>query len=189
VCVDEYRNGVLISTHHRDFQFNVIPCVINVVSAIQSQSQFCAGLTVNFGNESFGNNGNLTYTWDFGDPNSLIDNSTSTSPSYTYPIPGTYTVTLIATQQPGGCSDTSYNVFDVQPLLDIEFDAPDGGQCLVGNNFTFNGGGNYQGNGTISWDFGPNATPQTANSATVTNVTFNAPGRYPIRKWLRRFYY
>jgi len=180
VCVSEYRNGVLIGTHHRDFQFNVIPCVINVVSAIQNQTQFCAGLTVDFGNQSFGNNGNLTYYWDFGDPNILIDNSTSLSPSYTYPVPGTYTVMLIATQQPGGCSDTSYNVFDVQPLLDIDFDAPDGGQCLVVNNFTFNGGGNYQGTGTISWDFGANATPQTANSATVTNVSFNAPGRYPI---------
>jgi hypothetical protein len=100
VCVSEYRNGQLIGVHHRDFQFNVIPCPFVVVADIISQTTtnngqgtgYCNGFTISYSNNSY--NGS-TYHWDFGDPNTLADTSNVYNPTYTFPLPGTYTVTLI----------------------------------------------------------------------------------------------
>ncbi|MBS1638374.1 MAG: PKD domain-containing protein [Bacteroidetes bacterium] len=178
VCVSEYRNGVLIGTHHRDFQFNVVNCIVSVVSAIQTQTQFCAGLNVAFGNQSSSNTGTLTYYWDFGDPSTLADTSHVTSPNYTYPTPGNYTVTLIA--NPGQpCSDTSVQPFAVYPLLDAQFNAPPG-ECFNGNTFNFTAGGAFQGNGTFTWNFGSHGVPQVSNVQNPSGVHFDAPGIYPI---------
>ncbi len=183
VCVEEYRNGILIGTHHRDFQFNVIPCPFVVAADIVGQTTtnngqgtgYCNGFTISFANNSY--NG-TTYHWDFGDPSTLADTSNLYNPTYTFPAPGVYTVTLIV--NPGSnCGDTAYKVFQVYPLLSPDYLAPSS-QCFLGNSFNFNGGGQYQGNGTFTWNFGSNATPQTANTASVSNVVFNAPGTYSV---------
>ena len=34
ICVKEYRDGVLLSTTNRDFQFNVTQCDVQVIAAI-----------------------------------------------------------------------------------------------------------------------------------------------------------
>lgn len=180
VCVSEYRNGVLIGTHHRDFQFNVIPCRVDVASAIQTQTQFCTGLTVDFGNQSSSNAASgLSSFWNFGDLSTLADTSHAFSPSYTYPSPGIYTVTLIVNRdQP--CTDTSVQSFKVYPLLDINFTAPPS-QCLINNSFTFNGSGAMDGSGTQEWFFGPNASPNYSTSLNASSVTFTSAGLHPVK--------
>jgi len=183
VCVSEYRNGQLIGVHHRDFQFNVINCPFVVIADIISQTTtnngagtgFCNGFTISYANNSF--NG-TSYHWDFGDSSTSLDTSNVFNPTYTFPTIGDYTVTLIA--DPGSpCADTTFEVFQVHPLLSPDYIIPSA-QCMNGNNFNFNGSGLFQGTGTFNWNFGSNATPQTANTATVNNVTFNAPGIYPV---------
>lgn len=185
VCVSEYRNGVLIGVHHRDFQFNVINCPAIVVADIVPQiastidpNNPCQGLTIAYLNNSGPDTTQLDFHWDFGDPSTLADTSNQTQVSYTYPNPGTYTVTLIA--NPGSlCADTTFEVFKVYPLLAPEIIQPNA-QCFNGNSFNFNGGGTFQSTGTFAWNFGPNASPQTANTASVTGVSFNAPGFYNV---------
>src|SRR5687768_3681284 len=113
VCVSEYRNGVLIGTHTRDFQFNVTNCLSNVQSVVELPTSFvqvgnvyesCDGLSVPFENESV--NGTY-YHWDFGVPVIISDTSNAFEPSYTYPNTGTYTIMLVA--NPGYfCADTDY---------------------------------------------------------------------------------
>lgn len=179
VCVSEYRKGVLIAVHHRDFQFNVINCPFIVVADILDQSvttkSLCNGLKISYSNNSF--NGKA-YFWDFGDPDITTDTSYKDNPTYTYNKVGTYTVTLIV--NPGTpCSDTTTEVFHVYPLLAPDFTPPKG-QCLKGNKFDFIAAGSFQGSGTFSWDFGPNATPSSANTKSVTGVSFNSPGTYTI---------
>jgi gliding motility-associated-like protein len=182
VCVSEYRAGVLIGTHHRDFQFNVISCPAVVVADIVSQTTygpggggFCNGFTITYSNNSF--NG-VTYLWDFGDPLITTDTSTAYNPTYTFNTPGTYTVTLIA--NPGSaCSDTTFEVFIIKPLLRPDFLEPTG-QCLLGNSFNFVGAGLFQGTGTFAWNFGSNATPSSASTVSVNNVVYNAPGTYTV---------
>ena len=183
VCVSEYRKGQLIDVHHRDFQFNVIPCPFVVSADIISQTTtnngqgtgFCNGFTISYSNNSF--NG-TTYHWDFGDPGTLTDTSNVYNPTYTFPTPGDYTVTLYV--NPGtSCGDTTTEIFHVHPLLSPNYIAPNA-QCMTGNSFDFVGAGQFQGNGNFSWNFGANASPQTANTLVVNNVVYNAPGVYPI---------
>lgn len=57
----------------------------------------CAPVTVNFNNKSTGNvpDSTLTYKWNFGDPTSeQEDTSSSKNPTHIYKKPGTYTVLL-----------------------------------------------------------------------------------------------
>jgi gliding motility-associated-like protein len=188
VCVEEYRNGVLIATHHRDFQFNVIPCPGLPTAGISSQTTtnngqgtgYCNGFTITFTNDSLNNNlGTTTYQWNFGDPTTLTDTANLPNASYTYPTPGIYTVTMVATNITGLCSAIATTTVYVYPLLKPDYITPTA-QCFNGNSFNFNGGGTFQGTGTFAWNFGANATPQSASTASVSNVSFNAPGIYPV---------
>ncbi|OFY99152.1 MAG: hypothetical protein A3K10_03275 [Bacteroidetes bacterium RIFCSPLOWO2_12_FULL_31_6] len=64
VCVSEYRNGILLSTTKRDFQFNIIDCD-NIFATIPAQTQYCDGYTYSFSNTNLKA---VKYFWDFGDP-------------------------------------------------------------------------------------------------------------------------
>lgn len=175
VCVEEWRNGVLIGTHHRDFQFNVVACPGLVVSSILGQTTYCFGYTVSFDNQSV--NGN-SYLWNFGDPTSADDTSNLFEPTYTYPDTGNYTVTLIVNPYTP-CADTSTQTFEVYPLLDPSFATP-GGQCITGNSFSFTAGGNFVGNGTFSWTFGTVASPSSSSAQNPSGIVFSQPGMWPV---------
>lgn len=112
VCVNEYRNGQLISVTRRDFQYNVRDCSTQNQAAFFAPEVVCdSSLTVNFINQSqsIGNG----FLWNFGDPTTPNDTSTLVAPSWVYPDTGTYTITLIA--GPGSlCSDTFVSVVNVQ---------------------------------------------------------------------------
>lgn len=111
ICVKEYRDGVLLSEHKRDFQFNVANCsqvtaeiVAPPAPGVNYQFVDCAHFTVDFPNNS---TQDANYFWDFGVIGVDTDTSTLVSPMYTYPDTGIYTVTLIV--NPGLlCSDTAY---------------------------------------------------------------------------------
>ncbi|MFZ4545493.1 MAG: gliding motility-associated C-terminal domain-containing protein [Saprospiraceae bacterium] len=105
ICIEEYRNGQLISTTRRDFQFNVGVCGQSVAS-IFAPSIVCDNSTVFFTNKSLNSN---KYNWDFGLTNETYDTSSMKEPAFVYPDTGTYTIRLIT--QPGSvCADTSFHV-------------------------------------------------------------------------------
>jgi len=175
VCAYEYRNGVLINTNKRDFQFNVVNCPGLPVASIPQQTTFCFGYTVNFSQTSLNA---FSYTWDFGDLTTTSDVSTLQSPTYTYSTPGNYNVTLII--NPGTlCADTAVNTFQIMPLLNPNFTPPPG-QCVYNNSFSFTPGGAFMGNGTFNWNFGANASATTSNLQNPNNISFNAVGTYPV---------
>lgn len=181
VCVQEFRNGVLIGTHYRDFQFNVVSCIVTVLSAIQDQTQKCSGYTVNFNNLSIGG---TDFHWDFGVPSLTNDTSNLVNPSYTYPDSGKYTVTLIA--NPGKpCSDTSTQTFYVYPMFAPTFTAPPG-QCISGNSFDYTVTGQFADYTRFNWDFGSSATPLTSTLNPVNGVTYNTPGKHPVKVYVKQ---
>lgn len=171
VCVSEYRDGVLLSINKRDFQFNILACA-NAISSIPTQTTFCNGYTVSFGNTSANS---TKYYWDFGDPTTTTDNSTEKFPTYTYPDSGTYTVMLISSNSAINCVDTAYSVFKVQPKLDPYFATPDP-QCLTGNAFNFQAGGIFTSDATFLWDFGNSASPQQSTSKNAAGIQFSESG-------------
>lgn len=169
VCVDEYRNGVLLGSSSRDFMFTVVVCDANIAAGISAQTPgaACSGLTQTFSNQSV--NGQFWF-WDFGDPNTLADTSVATSPSWTYSEPGTYTVMLVA--NPGWpCADTSYAVYDAYLPIDPTFTAPT--NLCGASTVEFTATGNIGSGAVFSWDFGVGATSAnaTVNPATASFAT------------------
>jgi gliding motility-associated-like protein len=114
ICVEEYRNGVLINTIRRDYQFNVNMCNPNTGAnpgiantGNGQQTDFCSGLEVGFVNNSINAD---SYHWDFGVPSLSNDTSNVFEPTFIYNDPGVYTVTLVT--NPGWeCADTATVVY------------------------------------------------------------------------------
>lgn len=166
VCVSEYRNGVLISTNKRDFQFNILSCNAAIAS-IPAQTVFCDGYTVDFNGAASVNSN--TYFWNFGDPTTTADTSNLISTSYTYPDSGIYNVMLVAYDPAGNCYDTSYAVFEVYPKLSPDFNPPPG-QCFEGNSFNFTASGQFTNDASFLWNFGVNSLPATSAQQNPNNI-------------------
>lgn len=121
VCCHEWRNGMMINTVFRDFQFVVTNCSKAVVANIPILSDEpntyiiqCEGLTVHFSNKS---EGGFSWHWDLGVPGAT---STEFEPTYTYPDTGTYTVTLVV--NPGStCADSITRLVKVYPSFKTDF--------------------------------------------------------------------
>ena len=184
VCVKEYRAGILISTTVRDFLFKVMNCDIQMEAEITPQVDmstfvsYCQGLTIAFENDSYGG---TNYAWDFGVPGITTDVSTAFQPTYTFPSPGTYNVTLIV--NPGWtCTDTSIQTFIINDEIIPSF-LPPAPQCITNNSFNFVGQGQYPpvGSGTsFLWEFGLTTNPDSAYTESVNNVEFTEYGYRPI---------
>jgi gliding motility-associated-like protein len=166
VCVLEYRDGVLIGQTSRDMQLNVVDCQITVISAFALPQGTCGNL-VNFQNNS---SGATSYFWDFGVNSLADDTSNQANPSYTYPGPGTYTVTLIA-QDPNGssCNDTLDVDITINPPFAIN-GGPDASFC-TGTGAIIGPQGSFP-NVTFSWSPGTDLSatnvqnPQASPNAT-----------------------
>lgn len=178
ICVEEWRNGVLLSVNTRDFQFNVAPCesVSEAVPGNFNAAEPCVSLTYSFENQS---NPAYNFLWDFGDPNSDTDFSTAFSPSYTYSEPGNYEVTLIT--NPGFfCSDTQVVVLEafLGPSVQIsmsDFNCTDGSEF-----YDFELGGSYSPDADIVWDLGPNAAPTNVSGPVALGISFDDIGPQEI---------
>ena len=176
VCVDEYRDGVLVGTNKRDFQFNVAPCEAVSEALIQevSEVELCDDLTFNFTNLGDPDN---DYIWDYGDPTTDNDESFGYNGFYTYPDTGIYEIKLIS--NPGAfCSDTATIVLPVFNETTIEIESF-GFECIDGEPvYSFLAGGNFdQVASVIEWDFGADATPQFLSGMDVSGVVFDDPGQ------------
>ncbi|MBK7871705.1 MAG: gliding motility-associated C-terminal domain-containing protein [Saprospiraceae bacterium] len=118
ICVTEYdrETGMMLSTVRRDYQFDIGICG-EVVSADCTFEDTCS-LTLDFQNNSTDAD---DFIWYFDYPNTNLT-STETSPSFTFPAPGTYTVALIA--EPGAaCTDTAFMEINVRDnTINLDYD-------------------------------------------------------------------
>jgi gliding motility-associated-like protein len=178
VCVEEWRNGQLLSVNTRDFQFNVAVCEppSDAVIEIPQVGQLCQGLTVNFTSTSAISN---IFFWDFGDDGAANSTSSLVNPSYTFSDTGTFEVTLIT--NPGFfCSDT------VSTMVPIFYSAQitailDGFECINDELvYAFSSTGVYEEGAPVVWNFGPNANVATANGEAVEGVIFDGPGPHLV---------
>ncbi len=158
VCVEEYRNGELLSKTNRDFQFNVVLCAgVNPPSF--GVEDICTGTTVQFDNYSATDN---LWLWDFGVTNSDDDNSTEYEPDFEFPEYGTYDVTLVL--NPGSdCEDqvTIPVIVSPEDPIELQFSYAVPGECSESTEVSFL----YTGEGAdeIVWDLGDGSVLEGTN--------------------------
>lgn len=124
VCCHEWRNGVMINTTKREFQFVVTDCSKKVVADIPLLSTApntyivnCDDLKVPFVNHS---SGGFEYKWYFDITGRTSAQSSEFEPTYTYPDTGTYIVKLIV--NPGStCPDSITRFVKVYPTFHTSF--------------------------------------------------------------------
>ena len=158
VCVNEWRNGVIVNTISRDVQFVVTNCskavVANIPELPDEPNTYiveCSGYNVQFVNNS---TGGFSYFWDFGVPGAT---STEFAPSFTYPDTGVYTVKLVVN---GGstCPDSISRLVKIYPSYSADFDWV--GKLCPGEPIQFNDSSVASFPPIVSWnwDFGDGAT-------------------------------
>lgn len=174
IRVYEWRNGAIINETTRDFLFRVVNCEVQLEASINEQEttpgfiSYCNGLSFTFDNLSWGGN---SYQWNFGDPTTTSDVSTSFEPTYTYPAPGIYTATLVV--NPGSpCTDTATVELLLDNPFDVNFNFTDL-QCENDNSFDFASFGTGLAGSTYTWNLGANASVQTASTPNVNDVVFS----------------
>ncbi len=118
VCVEEYRNGILISTSQRDFQYNIGVCG-TTTAAFFNPDVFCDFPTVNFQNKSL----NATdFLWTFMDNGQVLGTSTNEHPEFTFPDIGNYQVKLLSSKT-NTCKDSIIEEIRILPnSLFVEYD-------------------------------------------------------------------
>lgn len=144
------------------------------VPSIVPQSVFCESLTMAFAHNS---TGATTVAWDFGDPSTELDVSTSNTPTWTYAGPGNYTVQLVADPL-GPCPASTTANFQVYVNLDPSFASP--AILCPGQGVVLNVQGTLFGAGAnVSWDFGAVASPSVAVGAQA-GTAFTLVGEHPV---------
>jgi gliding motility-associated-like protein len=120
-----------------------------------------------------------TWSWYFGDPNVTNDSSNVQNPTYTYPAPGSYTVTLTAGTTP--CPSTFTTVVTVHglPTSSYVYNQICGGQTV---NFTATSTINVGDTiATYAWNFGDPGSGGN-NTSTLSNPshTFSTSGTFTV---------
>lgn len=131
VCVQEYRNGQLLSTIKREFQFNVTNCSPDVYTKIETDSfafsldkyliKSCGSKTVQFENLSGKPQFITDFRWEFDMLGALVTDTDNWSPAFTFPDTGTYRGLLILNPTGGTCSDTANITVKIFPEIKADF--------------------------------------------------------------------
>ena len=104
-----------------------------------------------------------------GNPSLVLENWTNELVSHQY---------IVATTL-GNCTALDTVVVVVQPRPQVDFQAPDG-QCLNGNEFSFEVSGNVSTHASYNWVFGQFATPQNSTDINPSGIRFQTTGTHVI---------
>lgn len=179
ICVvaEEWRNGILLNKHRKDFIFTIADCSITA-AALNPTYITCDGYTMSFQNES--TSAPTNYFWNFGDVNNTTkDTSTTPLPTYTYKAAGDFTLKL-KVKTSGGCEDSATALVKVYPGFTPNLNIT--GSCFLNPyQFVDKTTTAYGYVDTVKWDFGvPLLTTDTASGSPV-NFTYFTSGTYAIK--------
>lgn len=177
VCIDEYRDGIMINTHSRDLQYVIANCNKNVIADLPNKSTEpnvyiikCDNYTVNFENSS---SGATTYYWEFGDGGT----SEAETPSHTYTDTGAYLIKLVVNRGLT-CTDSTTRIVKIYPYFTADFEVT--GKRCPGEPLNFVADITFNGENppvSIEWDFGDGTTASELN----TTHTFAEGDVYTVR--------
>jgi gliding motility-associated-like protein len=188
VCVKEYRNGELLSTLQRDFQFNVSTCEPAVIAEIEADTVLngnrfivnsCGDNTVDFTNLSQRETYIASYEWIF-DLDGEIRIFDTRHTSVTFPGLGTYNGKMVINKG-FTCTDSAEIVVNIFPEINadfvFEYDTCFGAPV----EFTDQ---SYTGSGQLTdwfWNFGDSRTSQVRNP----NHLYAIPGNHQVSLLVR----
>lgn len=187
IMVKEIRNGIVIDSFARDFQYNVVTCDIPFADAPFIPGTYdpatktgvyirCGDLSVPFQNKSTNAE---RYEWNFGDPLSSSNVSTQVNPTHNFSDTGVYLVTLVAfkTKSNGRlCKDTTRRICYIYPKPKVAFDMQpvcQGTPALFIDQSTSNFGAITG----WSWNFAGQGTSRLQNP----NFTFQNAGTFAVK--------
>lgn len=131
----------------------------------------CLGYTIGFTNNS---QNTFNYAWDFG----FGQTSSQISPTVTFPAPGLYPVTLIASST-GTCTDTSVAFVQIGEPIILSMTHSD--SLCIDFAFAFDAQVSGPAGTQYFWNFGPNANPQTSAQLTGNQVYFSQNGSQQVQ--------
>lgn len=175
VCITEWRGGVIISQHRKDFTLRVSDCALTG-ARLKPSYITCDGFTMSFQNES--TSSNITgYLWDFGESNAPV--STNPTPTHTYKDTGTYTLKLKVTSS-GGCQDSTTAQVRVYPGFIPDFTVQ--GTCYL-NTYNFKDATTtaYGVVNSWRWDLGDPTTIADTSTRKDTAWKYNTPQSIQVR--------
>lgn len=190
ICVEEYRNGQLLSRVTRDFQFNVASCDAEVVADVAADEiingeeyliRSCGDLSVEFDNESFQRRFIQNFQWQFDLGNGdTISNVNDWDPTIDFPAFGTYSGALILNKELN-CNDTANIQIEIFPAVAADFSF-EYDTCMAGPvSFT-----DLSETGSCcltgwEWDFGEGG----ASSQRNPQYFYPEPGDHPVSLTVR----
>jgi len=141
VCIEEVRDGAVLSTIRRDFEFNIVNCVFKVKASIAADEEITSGTgndeetifvidscmqsQINFVNTSTLVENIDSYKWEFWNMDQeqviYLEGADQRNPSINFPSNGIFNGQMIAFDQGGSCSDTAFIQVKIYPIADPEF--------------------------------------------------------------------
>jgi gliding motility-associated-like protein len=122
VLVKEYRAGILVSTHRKDFIISVDDRCDFPSADLDPSYITCDGFNFSFHNEAASTPLVHSYYWDFGVPGSTSDTSNLAKPTFTFPDTGVYTVRFVVNKNEP-CTDSASTQMSVFPGFFPAFNA------------------------------------------------------------------
>ena len=172
VCITEWRNGVPINTHRKDFILKVADCDF-VAAQLPLSAVYCENFNVYFENMAASS---LIYSWfwDFGVVPIQSDTSNLPTPTYTYPDTGTFTVKLVVNRG-DPCSDSTTMQLGVYPGCFPDFIST--GVCVnKPTQFVDQSNTTYGSVNSWRWDFGESSASNDTSRVQNPSYTYNTTG-------------
>jgi len=187
VCVQQFRDGVLIGEIVRDFQFNVVECDPTVIANMEADEiigvkefyfKLCGENELDITNLSVKLDKIVSYQWIMDLGAGIFDTVTTRDASFVFPEEGQYTGTLLLNEG-FDCADTASLLIDVFPptVPDFSFTYD---TCIAGP-VVFENLSTTQSNGIViyDWDFGE-GIPEAVSSLENPEFTYPTPGIKPV---------
>lgn len=177
VCITEWRKGVAISIHRKDFILRISDCDF-ADAELPVDNRTCDGFSFTFSNLT--NSAEVkTWSWDFGVKNILNDTSNSSTPVFTYTDTGLYKVRLIVNRGEV-CTDTAYSDIYVFPGFVPQFDYYNG--CKnVPINFKDATTSAFGFPDKWFWDFGVNGLFSDTSIVQNPSYAYSQNGTYTVK--------